>query len=140
TVMLVAQGYPGNYEKGKVISGIEDTAGSLIFHAGTKEQNGEIVTNGGRVMAVTSFGETLEDALKQSYANIQKIRFEGKNYRKDIGYELFSLARTSLIRLRNKPISKSTVTRNHAKTDKILIVDTCSFAIPIMVCSGTISR
>lgn len=87
TVMLVSQGYPGNYEKGKIISGIQDTVNSLIFHAGTKKSDGNVVTNGGRVIAITSYGDNLQDALKQSYLNASIIRYEGINYRKDIGYE-----------------------------------------------------
>lgn len=87
TVMLVSKGYPGSYQKGKEISGIENTTNSLIFHAGTLEKDGKVCTNGGRVIAITSLGEDLKQALKQSYSNIHQIHFEGKNYRKDIGYE-----------------------------------------------------
>lgn len=87
TVMLVSKGYPGDYEKGKVITGIEDTVNSLILHAGTATKDGNIVSNGGRVIAVTSYGATIQDALKQSYANVDKINFEGKTFRTDIGYE-----------------------------------------------------
>lgn len=87
TVMLVSKGYPGDYEKGKVITGIENTVNSLILHAGTTVKDGQIITNGGRVIAVTSYGATIQDALKQSYANVEKIQFEGKTFRTDIGYE-----------------------------------------------------
>ena len=87
TVMLVSKGYPGDYEKGKVITGIENTVNSLILHAGTTLKDGQIITNGGRVIAVTSYGATIQDALKQSYANVEKIQFEGKTFRTDIGYE-----------------------------------------------------
>ncbi len=87
TVMLVSEGYPGNYEKGKTISGLGYTVNSLIFHAGTKKVEDNIVTNGGRVIAITSYGDNLSEALKQSYLNASIIRYEGINYRKDIGYE-----------------------------------------------------
>ncbi|MBX9449626.1 MAG: phosphoribosylamine--glycine ligase [Taibaiella sp.] len=87
TVMLVAQGYPGNYEKGKVISGINAVTDSIVFHAGTRSDNGQIFTNGGRVMAVTSYGAHIQDALHQSYHSIASVEFEGKTFRKDIGYE-----------------------------------------------------
>lgn len=87
TVMLVSKGYPGSYAKGKEISGIEDVTGSIVFHAGTKLQDEKILSNGGRVLAVTSMSEELADALKQSYQSIEKINFEGKTYRRDIGFE-----------------------------------------------------
>ena len=89
TVMLVSGGYPEAYEKNKKISGINSVEDSLIFHAGTKtNDSGEIVTNGGRVIAVTSYGEDYNKALKKSYENISKIDFDGINYRKDIGFDL----------------------------------------------------
>ena len=94
TVMLVSGGYPGAYEKGKKIEGfevIEESVSvdkSLVFHAGTKQENGQTVTNGGRVMAITSYGKNFKEALNTSYKNIQKINFEGMNYRKDIGFDL----------------------------------------------------
>lgn len=88
TVMLVADGYPGNYEKGKVISGLDEVEDSLVFHAGTKLQNGQAVTNGGRVMAITSVGANMNNALGKSYRNIRVIDYEGKYYRKDIGFDL----------------------------------------------------
>lgn len=89
TVVLVSGGYPGTYEKGKVISGIESIAGSMVFHAGTKvNAAGQIVTNGGRVLAVTSYGNTFAEALALSYENARKITFDGVNYRGDIGFDL----------------------------------------------------
>lgn len=88
TVMTVSGGYPGNYEKGKKIEGIESITDSLVFHAGTRLQEGSIVTNGGRVMAITSFGTDFKSALKISYKNVEKLSFEGINYRKDIGFDL----------------------------------------------------
>lgn len=91
TVMLVAAGYPGSYEKGKAIAGCDKVEGSMVFHAGTKNAGGEVVTNGGRVIAVSSFGNTMEEALAKSYANIKKIHFEGMNFRKDIGTDLIRL-------------------------------------------------
>jgi len=88
TVILVSGGYPGNYEKGKEISGLDKTSGSIIFHAGTKEQGGKVVTDGGRVIAVSSFGSNMKDALEISYKNAGIIEFDKKNYRKDIGFDL----------------------------------------------------
>ena len=89
TVMLVSGGYPQAYEKGKTISGIEKVKESLIFHAGTMQNNdGETLTNGGRVIAVTSYGNDYKDALKKSYNSIKNISFDKMNYRKDIGFDL----------------------------------------------------
>lgn len=88
TVMLVAQGYPGDYTKGQVMTGFENTSNSLLFHAGTKQNEaGEIVTNGGRILAITSFGDNVTEAVTNSLANAEKINYTGKYYRKDIGYE-----------------------------------------------------
>lgn len=89
TIVLVSGGYPGAYEKGKVISGVELVKDSMVFHAGTKRNDaGALVTNGGRVLAVTSYGETFEQALALSYENAKKIVFAGVNYRGDIGFDL----------------------------------------------------
>ena len=88
TVMLVAGGYPEEYEKGKEIKGFEKCAGSLLFHAGTTENNGKIFSNGGRILAITSFGNSIQEAVSQSFANAEKITYEGKYYRKDIGSDL----------------------------------------------------
>ena len=86
TVMLVSGGYPEAYEKGKVIKGFNEIKTSHVFHAGAKHREGEVVTSGGRVMAVTSFGEDFKSALKTSYQNITKISFEKMNFRKDIKF------------------------------------------------------
>ena len=88
TVMLVAGGYPEAYEKGKEISGIENVTDSIVFQAGTTLKDNKIVTNGGRVMAITSLGDSMEEALEKSYKSIDKITFEKMNYRKDIGFDL----------------------------------------------------
>ncbi|WP_282048788.1 phosphoribosylamine--glycine ligase [Maribacter aquivivus] len=88
TVMTVSGGYPGSYEKGKEITGIDSITESLVFHAGTTLKDGKVVTNGGRVMAITSFGTDFKSALAQSYKNVEKLSFEGINYRKDLGFDL----------------------------------------------------
>ena len=88
TVMMVSGGYPEEYEKGKVITGIETVQDSIVFHAGTKRKTSEVLTNGGRVLALTSYGEQLKNALAKSYSNAKKINFEKKYYRKDIGFDL----------------------------------------------------
>ncbi|HHS95732.1 MAG TPA: phosphoribosylamine--glycine ligase, partial [Phaeodactylibacter sp.] len=88
TVMLVSGGYPGTYEKGKVISGLAEVQNSILFHAGTKQAGDALLTNGGRVLAITSYGEDFKEAVQQSQANAQKINFEGKYFRKDIGFDL----------------------------------------------------
>lgn len=88
TVMLVAGGYPANYEKGKIISNLENVQDSIIFHAGTAAKDANIVTNGGRVIAVTSLGNDIASAIAISLKNAEKIDFEGKYYRKDIGKDL----------------------------------------------------
>ena len=88
TIMIVSGGYPEDYEKGKVISGLENVEGSIVFHAGTKLENDTVVTSGGRVLAVTSYGNDFKEAIKKSYENIDKISFEKMNFRKDIGFDL----------------------------------------------------
>lgn len=94
TVMLVSKGYPGHYEKGKVITGTGDVSRSILFHAGTRRgEDGTLLTSGGRVIAVSSMGETVADALEKSYASADEISFEGKNFRRDIGRDLQRLAR-----------------------------------------------
>ena len=88
TVMVVSGGYPEDYEKGKVISGLEKITDSIVFHAGTKSENGAVVSNGGRVLAVTSFGDDFQEAIKKSYQNINQLHFDTMYYRKDIGFDL----------------------------------------------------
>ena len=88
TIMLVSGGYPEEYEKGKIISGIESVRDSLVFHAGTKIQNNQIVSNGGRVLAITSFGKDFDEAIKKSYQNIEKLHFDKMYFRKDIAKDL----------------------------------------------------
>jgi phosphoribosylamine--glycine ligase len=88
-VMMVAQGYPESYRKGDIISGIADVTESLVFHAGTKlADNGDILTNGGRVICVTSFADNLPQALEKSYRSVEKIKWDGKYFRRDIGKDL----------------------------------------------------
>ena len=88
TVMLVSGGYPEDYQKGKKITGLDSINDSIIFHAGTKLEDNRIVSNGGRVISVTSYGNTFKDALKQSYKSIDSIRFDDMYFRKDIGFDL----------------------------------------------------
>lgn len=88
TVMVVSGGYPEDYQKGKEISGIDEVKDSIVFHAGTKTENGKVVSNGGRVLAVTSYGNNFEEAVKKSYQNIGKLHFDTMYYRKDIGFDL----------------------------------------------------
>jgi len=88
TVMLTSQGYPGKYSKGHEISGVSDVDKSLVFQAGTILKDGKTLTNGGRVMAVSSSALDIENALKKSYESIEKINYKGKSFRKDIGFDL----------------------------------------------------
>lgn len=88
TVMLVSGGYPGDYEKGKIITGLDKIEGSIVFHAGTKQDGENIVTDGGRVLAISSYGATKEEALAKSFENASKIQYDGKYFRSDIGFDL----------------------------------------------------
>lgn len=88
TVMTVSGGYPGSYEKGKEIKGLDQISESIVFHAGTRNQDAQILTNGGRVMAFTSFGKDIQEALAKSYRSIEKVHFDGMYFRKDIGFDL----------------------------------------------------
>ena len=88
TVMLVSKGYPESYEKGHEITGLEDCENSIVFHAGTKKIDEKTRTSGGRVMSITSYGKNIDEALKRSYITAEKIVFDGKKYRKDIGFDL----------------------------------------------------
>jgi phosphoribosylamine--glycine ligase len=91
TVMMVSGGYPDNYEKGKSISIEKVEYDSIIFHAGTKESDGKLLTNGGRVLSITSFGKNIDEARKKSYHQIDKIKFDKNYYRKDIGLDLIKV-------------------------------------------------
>lgn len=88
TIMLASGGYPGSFEKGKTVKGLDHVDGSRIYHAGTSIYDGTVITSGGRVMAVTSMGSTMHRALEKSLINAETIQFEGKYYRKDIGKDL----------------------------------------------------
>ena len=88
TIMLVSGGYPEAYEKGKEITGIDAIEGSIAFHAGADLKDGKVVTTGGRVMAITSYGANYQEAIKKSYQNTEKLHFDKMNYRKDIGFDL----------------------------------------------------
>ncbi|MDH5396670.1 MAG: phosphoribosylamine--glycine ligase [Cyclobacteriaceae bacterium] len=91
TIVMVAGGYPGQYAKGQEISGLDSQTDSLVFHAGTKEQEGQVVTNGGRVLGITSLGKNIAEALKKSYITVDNISWQDCNYRKDIGQDLLNL-------------------------------------------------
>ena len=86
--MLVSGGYPESYEKGKVIHGLKEVTDSIVFHAGAQQKGSEVITSGGRVMAVTSFGNTFDEAIKKSYRSIDKLKFDKMYFRKDIGFDL----------------------------------------------------
>lgn len=89
TVVLVSEGYPGAYQKGKIVSGLEDAGETIIFHAGTRlNADSKVLTNGGRVLAITGLGNNITDALNKAYAETQKIKWEGVKFRKDIGADL----------------------------------------------------
>ncbi len=88
TVMMVSKGYPGSYEKDKEISIPGDDPETIIFHAGTKKIKDKVYTNGGRVMAISAYGASMNEALQRSYSKVAEIDFEGKNYRHDIGFDL----------------------------------------------------
>lgn len=88
TIMVVSGGYPEDYEKGHEILGLERVEDSIVFHAGTALVGGKVVSNGGRVLAVTSYGATFQEAIKKSYQNIDKLHFDKMYFRKDIGFDL----------------------------------------------------
>ena len=90
-VMMVAEGYPGKYEKGKEITGINDVDGSIVFHAGTKLDGDRVLTNGGRVLCVTSMSDSMPSALLKSYQELDKIQWEGRYFRHDIGQDLLKM-------------------------------------------------
>jgi phosphoribosylamine--glycine ligase len=87
-VMLVSGGYPEAYKKGYPITGIDEVEGSIVFHAGTAMKDGQVVTNGGRVIAVSSYGKDKDDALRKSFTEAQKISFTDRYFRRDIGKDL----------------------------------------------------
>ncbi len=88
TVMMVSGGYPEAYEKGKEITGLDKVTDGMAFHAGTKMQDGKVVTNGGRVIAMSALGKNMEEALSKSYKNAEAVNYDGKYFRKDIGFDL----------------------------------------------------
>jgi phosphoribosylamine--glycine ligase len=88
TIIVVSGGYPEEFEKGKVISGLENITDSIVFHAGTKLENNQVLSNGGRVLTVTSYGDNFEEAIKKSYQNIAKLQFDKMYFRRDIGNDL----------------------------------------------------
>ncbi|TDW50203.1 phosphoribosylamine--glycine ligase [Flavobacterium sp. 270] len=88
TIMVVSGGYPEDFEKGKTITGLETITDSIVFHAGTKLEDGKVLSNGGRVLTVTSYGDDFQQAIKKSYQNIDKLNFDKMYFRKDIGFDL----------------------------------------------------
>jgi phosphoribosylamine--glycine ligase len=88
TIVMVSGGYPESYEKGKTISGLEQVKDSIVFHAGAKNEDGRVLTSGGRVLAVTSFGNTYQEAIKKSYLSIDQLQFDKMYFRRDIGFDL----------------------------------------------------
>ncbi|MBT4161637.1 MAG: phosphoribosylamine--glycine ligase, partial [Gammaproteobacteria bacterium] len=95
TVVLASGGYPGSYDKGKEITGLADVAGAKVFHAGTALDDGCVVTSGGRVLSVTALGGSVLEAQTLAYENVSHIRFEGAEYRKDIGYRAVAREKTN---------------------------------------------
>jgi phosphoribosylamine--glycine ligase len=91
TIMMVSGGYPEEFEKGKSITGLDAVENCLVFHAGTTEKGGKIVTNGGRVLAVTAFGKDIEQAIERASKGAEAINYDKKYYRKDIGFDLIKL-------------------------------------------------
>jgi phosphoribosylamine--glycine ligase len=85
TVVMASPGYPGSYPKGLPITGLENVTDAIVFHAGTTQENGQVVTSGGRVLCVTGLGDDLETAVSRAYTGIEKIHFDGAHYRTDIG-------------------------------------------------------
>ena len=90
TVVLVSGGYPEDYEKNKLVTGIHNSKDSHVFHSGTTLKDGDVITNGGRVFAITSFGKTIEEAVGKSFAAAEEVSYEGKYYRNDIGKDLIN--------------------------------------------------
>jgi len=90
TVVMVSGGYPGDYDKGKEVKGLDDKNDSIVFHSGTKNENEKVLTNGGRVFAITSFGNTIEEAVNKSFASANKINYDKKYFRNDIGKDLIN--------------------------------------------------
>ena len=93
TVMMVSGGYPEEYQKGKMIYGLNGVKDSIVFHAGTSADGPAVLSAGGRVLAVTSYGKSIEGALNKSYATIENISFEDAYYRKDIGFDLINYSK-----------------------------------------------
>jgi phosphoribosylamine--glycine ligase len=88
TVVLVSGGYPGEFAKGKIVEGLTGNFDSHVFHSGTKFENDHVLTNGGRVFAITSFGTSIEEAVTKSFITADKIKYDGKYFRRDIGNDL----------------------------------------------------
>ncbi len=113
TVMTVSGGYPGDYEKGKVIEGLQGVGGrSILFHAGTAQNGGDIVTSGGRVISVTSLGDSIEEAAAKSYDTVKSFSFEGMNYRNDIGKDLTKQSKETVKKAAKSQSRKSTTVKN----------------------------
>ena len=95
TIVMAAGGYPEKYEKGKTISNLDEAKAAMIFHAGTKAQNGQLVTDGGRVLGITGQGKTLQEARRKAYSAAETIGWEGAYFRKDIGNDVLDLIKKS---------------------------------------------